>query len=208
MGKQLILTSDKAPAALQGMEERLLTRFKWGLVAEIKKPDFELRRAILKNKIYKDGLDISDEVVDFIAKNVVDNVRDLEGVLVSLMAHATFANEEINLELAERVIANVVDQKPQELSVEKIRDVVCDYFGLSVDKVLSKSRVREVTNARQIAMYLSKQMTKSSLSEIGRGVGNRDHATVLHSCSVVNDLMDTDKEFKRNVQELEQILRG
>jgi chromosomal replication initiator protein len=208
MGKQLILTSDKAPAALQGMEERLLTRFKWGLVAEIKKPDFELRRAILKNKIYKDGLDISDEVVDFIAKNVVDNVRDLEGVLVSLMAHATFANEEINLELAEKVIANVVDQKPQELSVEKIRDVVCDYFGLSVDKVLSKSRVREVTNARQIAMYLSKQMTKSSLSEIGRGVGNRDHATVLHSCSVVNDLMDTDKEFKRNVQELEQILRG
>ena len=146
--------------------------------------------------------------MDFIAKNVVDNVRDLEGVLVSLMAHATFANEEINLELAERVIANVVDQKPQELSVEKIRDVVCDYFGLSVDKVLSKSRVREVTNARQIAMYLSKQMTKSSLSEIGRGVGNRDHATVLHSCSVVNDLMDTDKEFKRNVQELEQILRG
>ena len=163
---------------------------------------------MLKNKIYKDGLDISDEVVDFIAKNVVDNVRDLEGVLVSLMAHATFANEEINLELAEKVIANVVDQKPQELSVEKIRDVVCDYFGLSVDKVLSKSRVREVTNARQIAMYLSKQMTKSSLSEIGRGVGNRDHATVLHSCSVVNDLMDTDKEFKRNVQELEQILRG
>ena len=208
MGKQLILTSDKAPAALQGMEERLLTRFKWGLVAEIKKPDFELRKAILKNKIYKDGLDISDEVVDFIAKNVVDNVRDLEGVLVSLMAHATFANEEINLELAEKVIANVVDQKPQELSVEKIRDVVCDYFGLSVDKVLSKSRVREVTNARQIAMYLSKQMTKSSLSEIGRGVGNRDHATVLHSCSVVNDLMDTDKEFKRNVQALEQILRG
>jgi chromosomal replication initiator protein len=124
------------------------------------------------------------------------------------MAHATFANEEINLELAEKVIANVVDQKPQELSVEKIRDVVCDYFGLSVDKVLSKSRVREVTNARQIAMYLSKQMTKSSLSEIGRGVGNRDHATVLHSFSVVNDLMDTDKEFKRNVQELEQILRG
>lgn len=208
LGKQLILTSDKAPFALQGMEERLLTRFKWGLTAEIEKPDYDLRKAILKQKIYKDGLDIAEEVVDYIAANVVDNVRDLEGVLLSLLAHSIFAEEQVNMELAEKVVSKVVNIVPDELSPEKIRSVVCKFYSISEDSILSKTRVREVANARHITMYLSKQFTKRSLSEIGRVVGGRNHATVLHSCSVVGDLMETDKEFKCQVEEISRMLRG
>ncbi|MGM9746667.1 MAG: chromosomal replication initiator protein DnaA [Paludibacteraceae bacterium] len=207
-GKQIIMTCDRAPGSLEGMEERLLTRFQWGLSAEIEMPDFELRKAILKSKIYKDGLDISEEVVDYIAANVTDSVRNLEGVLVSLLAHATLTYEDIDLALAEKVVGKVVSATPNVISVEKIRDMVCDYFSLSLDAFMSKTRKREIATARQVAMYLSKQYTKSSLSAIGKLIGGRDHATVLHACGVVNDLMDTDKNFRMSVKELEQRLKG
>ena len=186
-GKQIIMTCDRAPGSLEGMEERLLTRFQWGLSAEIEMPDFELRKAILKSKIYKDGLEISEEVIDYIAANVTDSVRNLEGVLVSLLAHATLTDEDIDLALAEKVVGKVVAATPNVISVEKIRDMVCDYFALPLDAVMSKTRKREIATARQVAMYLSKQYTKSSLSVIGKLIGGRDHATVLHACSVVND---------------------
>ena len=207
-GKQIIMTCDRAPGSLEGMEERLLTRFQWGLSAEIEMPDFELRKAILKSKIYKDGLEISEEVIDYIAANVTDSVRNLEGVLVSLLAHATLTDEDIDLALAEKVVGKVVAATPNVISVEKIRDMVCDYFALPLDAVMSKTRKREIATARQVAMYLSKQYTKSSLSVIGKLIGGRDHATVLHACSVVNDLMDTDKNFRMSVKELEQRLKG
>ena len=207
-GKQIIMTCDRAPGSLEGMEERLLTRFQWGLSAEIEIPDFELRKAILKSKIYKDGLEISEEVIDYIAANVTDSVRNLEGVLVSLLAHATLTDEDIDLALAEKVVGKVVAATPNVISVEKIRDMVCDYFALPLDAVMSKTRKREIATARQVAMYLSKQYTKSSLSVIGKLIGGRDHATVLHACSVVNDLMDTDKNFRMSVKELEQRLKG
>ena len=207
-GKQIIMTCDRAPGSLEGMEERLLTRFQWGLSAEIEMPDFELRKAILKSKIYKDGLEISEEVIDYIAANVTDSVRNLEGVLVSLLAHATLTDEDIDLALAEKVVGKGVAATPNVISVEKIRDMVCDYFALSLDAVMSKTRKREIATARQVAMYLSKQYTKSSLSVIGKLIGGRDHATVLHACSVVNDLMDTDKNFRMSVKELEQRLKG
>ncbi|MGM9782474.1 MAG: chromosomal replication initiator protein DnaA [Paludibacteraceae bacterium] len=207
-GKQIIMTCDRAPGSLEGMEERLLTRFQWGLSAEIEMPDFELRKAILKSKIYKDGLEISEEVIDYIATNVTDSVRNLEGVLVSLLAHATLTDEDIDLALAEKVVGKVVAATPNVISVEKIRDMVCDYFALPLDAVMSKTRKREIATARQVAMYLSKQYTKSSLSVIGKLIGGRDHATVLHACSVVNDLMDTDKNFRMSVKELEQRLKG
>ena len=207
-GKQIIMTCDRAPGSLEGMEERLLTRFQWGLSAEIEMPDFELRKAILKSKIYKDGLEISEEVIDYIAANVTDSVRNLEGVLVSLLAHATLTDEDIDLALAEKVVGKVVAATPNVISVEKIRDLVCDYFALPLDAVMSKTRKREIATARQVAMYLSKQYTKSSLSVIGKLIGGRDHATVLHACSVVNDLMDTDKNFRMSVKELEQRLKG
>jgi len=206
-GKQLILTSDRAPGSLEGMEERLLTRFKWGLSAEIEMPDFELRKGILKSKIYKDGLEISEEVIDYIAENVTDSVRNLEGVLVSLLAHATLTDADIDLALAEKVVGKVVSSTPNIISVEKIRDLVCEYFALPMDTLMSKTRKREIATARQVAMYLSKQYTKSSLSAIGKLIGNRDHATVLHACGVVNDLMDTDKTFRLSVQELEQRIK-
>jgi len=207
MGKQLVLTSDRSPIVMVGLEQRLLTRFKWGLSAEIEKPDFDLRKSILQSKIYRDGLEIDEEVVDFIAEHVVDNVRDLEGVLVSLMAHSTLANIPIDVTLAEKVISRIVNITRKVNTVEKIRDVVCEYFSLSIDAISTKSRKREVVQARQIAMYLSKQLTKSSLASIGNTIGQRDHATVLHACKIVNDLMDCDKNFRSSVREIEEKLK-
>ena len=206
-GKQLILTSDKSPVVMVGLEQRLLTRFKWGLSAEIEKPDFELRKSILESKIYRDGLEIPEEVIDFIAEHVTDNVRDLEGVLASLLAHSTLVDIPIDVALAEKVISRIVNITKKVNTVEKIRDVVCDYFSLSVDAISTKSRKREVVQARQIAMYLSKQLTKSSLSTIGHTIGQRDHATVLHACKIVNDLMDCDKNFRTSVKEIEEKLK-
>jgi chromosomal replication initiator protein len=206
-GKQLVMTSDRSPLVLVGMEQRLLTRFKWGLSAEIEKPDFDLRKAILQSKIYRDGLEIPEEVIDFIAEHVVDNVRDLEGVLVSLLAHSTLADMPIDITLAEKIISRIVNITQKVNTVEKIRDVVCEYFSLSIDAISTKSRKREVVQARQIAMYLSKQLTKSSLANIGFTIGQRDHATVLHACKIVNDLMDCDKNFRLSVKEIEEKLR-
>lgn len=206
-GKQLVLTADRSPLEMVGMEQRLLTRFKWGLSAEIEKPDFELRKSILKSKIYRDGLEIPENVVDFIAENVVDNVRDLEGVLISLLAHSTLTNMPIDISLAEKVISRIVNITPKVMTIEFIRDTVCDYFKLSVDAISTKSRKLEVVQARQIAMYLSKNLTKNSLSTIGNYIGKRDHATVLHACKKVVDLMDTDKHFRRNVEEIEERLK-
>jgi chromosomal replication initiator protein len=187
-GKQLVLTSDRSPLVLVGLEQRLLTRFKWGLSAEIEKPDFELRKAILENKIYR--------------------VRDLEGTLVSLLAHSTLANIAIDLKLTEKVVSRIVSITPKVNTVERIRDIVCDHFSLSVDAISTKSRKREVVQARQIAMYLSKQMTKNSLSSIGSLIGQRDHATVLHACKIVSDLMEIDKNFRTSVREIEEKLKG
>lgn len=206
-GKQLVLTSDRSPIVMVGLEQRLLTRFKWGLSAEIEKPDFQLRKSILESKIYRDGLEIPAEVVDFIAEHVIDNVRDLEGTLVSLLAHSTLADMPIDVELAEKIVSRIVNVTRRVNTVEKIRDVVCEYFSLSVDAISTKSRKREVVQARQIAMYLSKQLTKNSLSSIGFAIGQRDHATVLHACKIVNDLMDIDKNFRSSVHEIEEKLK-
>ncbi len=206
-GKQLVLTSDRSPLVLAGLEQRLLTRFKWGLSAEIEKPDFELRKAILENKIYRDGLEISEEVIDYIASHVSDNVRDLEGTLASLLAHSTMGNVSVDLELAEKIVSKIVNIIPVVNTVEKIRDTVCEYFSLSVDAISTRSRKREVVQARQIAMYLSKQMTKNSLASIGNIIGQRDHSTVLHACKIVGDLMEFDKSFRASVKEIEDRLK-
>ncbi len=207
-GKQLILTSDKSPVVMVGLEQRLLTRFKWGLSAEIEKPDFDLRKSILQSKIYRDGLEFPEEVINFIAEQVSDNVRDLEGVLVSMLAHSTLADMPIDVALAEKIISRIVNITRKVNTVEKIRDVVCEYFSLTVDAISTKSRKREVVQARQIAMYLSKQLTKSSLSSIGNTIGQRDHATVLHACKIVNDLLDCDKNFRLSVREIEEKLKS
>jgi len=206
-GKQLILTSDKAPVEMQGMEQRLLSRFKWGLSADLQSPDYETRSAILRQKIYNDGIDMSDEVIDYIASHITSNIRELEGALISLLAQSTLNKKEITLELAKLMIDRLVKNSKKEISVDYIQKVVCDYFSLSPDLLQSKTRKREIVQARQIAMYFSKTMTKSSLASIGALIGGKDHATVLHACKTVNNLMDTDKRFKGQIESIEKKLK-
>ncbi len=206
-GKQLILTSDKAPVEMQGMEQRLLSRFKWGLSADLQAPDYETRSAILRQKIYHDGIDMSDEVIEYIASHITTNIRELEGALISLLAQSTLNRKEITLELARQMIDRLVKNSKKEISVDYIQKVVCDYFSLSPDLLQSKTRKREIVQARQIAMYFSKAMTKSSLASIGALIGGKDHATVLHACKTVNNLMDTDKRFKSQIESIEKKLK-
>lgn len=206
-GKQLILTSDKAPVEMQGMEQRLLSRFKWGLSADLQSPDYETRIAILKQKIYNDGIEISEEVIDYIASHITSNIRELEGALISLLAQSTLNRKEITLELAKMMIDRLVKNSKKEISVDYIQKVVCDYFNLSPDLLQSKTRKREIVQARQIAMYFSKTLTKSSLASIGALIGGKDHATVLHACKTVNNLMDTDKRFKSQLETIEKKLK-
>lgn len=207
LGKQLILTSDKPPVDLQGMEERLITRLKWGLTAELSRPDLDLRKKILKNKISHDGIIIPDEVFNFIANNVTENVRDLEGILVSLMANAVINNKEIDLPLTKRVICQAVKLEKKQFSVQSIQETVCKYFNLDQAAIQTNSRKREVVQARQITMFLSKKYTDCSFSHIGKIVGKRDHATVLHACKTIKDQIETNKEFRSTVEEIEGRLK-
>lgn len=206
-GKQLILTSDRAPVLLQGMEERLLTRFKWGLTAELEKPNVELRRNILKCKIHRDGLNFPEEVINYIAENVNESVRDLEGIVISIMAHSTIYNKEIDLDLAARIVRKAVRAEVKAITIEDIIEKVCKHFELEPTSIHSKSRKREVVQVRQIAMYLAKKHTDASSSKIGQLIGNRDHATVLHACKIVKDQFEVDKSFRTEVEEIEAELK-
>ena len=206
-GKQLILTSDKPPVELQGLEQRLLSRFKWGLSADLQIPDYETRIAILKQKIYNDGIEMPDEVIDYIASHITTNVRELEGALISLLAQSTLNKKEITLDLAKQMIDKLVKNTKRELSIDYIQKIVCDYFSMPVDILKSKTRKREIVQARQIAMYFAKCLTKSSLATIGSLIGGKDHATVLHACKTVNNLVDTDKRFKNYIDEIEKKLK-
>lgn len=203
-GKQLILTSDRAPRDLEGMEERLLSRFKWGLSADLQIPDFETRIAILEKKMYADGIELPREVVEFVAYNINSNIRELEGALISLLAQASLNKKDIDLDLAKKIIKNFVKSISREVSIDYIQKAVCEYFNVSPDKLKEKTRKRAVVQARQLSMYLAKNFTKNSLKVIGRHFGGRDHSTVIHSCQAVKDLMDTDKDFKESVAEIEK----
>lgn len=200
--KQIILTSDRPPKDLKDVDERLLSRFKWGLSADLQSPDFETRIAILENKIYSEGITISREVLEYIAHNIDNNIRELEGALISLLAQSSLNRKEIDLELAKQTMKNLVKNAAREISIEFIQKVVCDYYNIPVDLVKSKTRKREIVQARQIAMFFAKDFTKSSLKNIGSHFGNRDHSTVIHACQTVNDLIDTDKKFRHDVDEL------
>ncbi len=206
-GKQLILTSDRAPVLLQGMEERLLTRFKWGMVAEMERPTVELRRNILLNKIHRDGLQFPPEVIDYIAENVNESVRDLEGIVISMMAHSTIYNKEIDLELAQRIVRKVVRSETKAINIDDIINVVCKHYELEPTAIHTKSRKREVVQARQVAMYLAKNNTDFSTSKIGKFIGNKDHATVLHACKTVKGQCEVDKNFRSDLSNLQAILK-
>lgn len=207
-GKQLILTSDKPPVDLQGLDQRLLSRFKWGLSAELLPPAYETRLAILKAKCAREGVDIAEDVLSFVARSVKTNVRELEGILYSLIANATFNRQEITLDVARQLVDKIVTEPKSEITVNRIQETVCSYFSISPEVFLSKTRKREIVQARQIAMYLSRSLTKTSLSSIGAQIGGKDHATVLHACNTVSDLMDTDRSFRGFVHDIERVLHS
>ncbi|MBC7913883.1 MAG: chromosomal replication initiator protein DnaA [Pyrinomonadaceae bacterium] len=206
-GKQVILTSDKPPKDLAGLEERLLSRFKWGLSADLQVPDLETRMAILKMKMYTDGIELPGEVIEYVAHNIDNNVRELEGAMVSLLAQSTLNKKEIDLSLAKSMLKNFIKNTSKEISMEYIQKLVCEYFEVPIEMVKSKTRKREIVQARQISMYLSKSHTKTSLKSIGAFFGGRDHSTVIYACQTVEDLIDTDKKFKAYVQDIQKKLK-
>jgi chromosomal replication initiator protein len=206
-GKQLIITSDKAPKDLAGLEERLLSRFKWGLSADLSVPDIETRMAILKKKMYQDGIELPYDVIEYVAHNIDNNVRELEGAMVSLLAQSTLNKKEIDISLAKQMLKNFIKNTSKEISMEYIQKLVCEYFEVPVEMVKSKTRKREIVQARQISMYLAKSHTKTSLKSIGAFFGGRDHSTVIYACQTVEDLIDTDKKFKAYVHDIQKKLK-
>ena len=202
-GKQVILTSDKAPVDLFDIEQRLLSRFKWGLSAELTTPDYNTRYKILQNKFYTDGAEISEDIIAYLAENIRTNIRELEGVSNSLIAQAAFNRKEYSIELAQSIIEKSVKNSQCDLTIDHIQQIIADYFNLDIESLHSKTRKRNVVQARQLAMFFSKKYTKSSLSTIGSQIGQRDHATVLHACKTVENLIETDREFKKYVSDLE-----
>lgn len=205
-GKQVILTSDKAPVDMQDIEQRLLSRFKWGLSAELQTPDFETRVSILKNKLYRDGVDMNDDIIEYVAKHIKTNVRELEGAIISLIAQSSFNKKEITVNLAKEVVEKFVKNTKREVSIDYIQKVVSDYFQMDVSTLQSKTRKRHIVQARQLAMFFAKKFTKASLASIGSQIGKRDHATVLHACKTVDNLYTTDKQFRKYVEDLSKKL--
>ncbi|KGO96279.1 MULTISPECIES: chromosomal replication initiator protein DnaA [Flavobacterium] len=205
-GKQVILTSDKAPVDMQDIEQRLLSRFKWGLSAEIHQPDYETRVSILKNILYRDGVQMPDDIIEYVAKNIKSNVRELEGAIISLIAQSSFNHREVTIELAKQVVEKFVKNVKREVSIDYIQKIVSDYFQIDVETLQSKTRKRDVVQARQLAMFFAKKFTKASLANIGSQIGSRDHATVLHACKTVDNLVSTDKQFKKYVDDIHKKL--
>ena len=201
-GKQLVLTSDKAPVDMQEIEQRLLSRFKWGLSAELQTPDYETRVSIIKNKLNRDGVEMDDEIIFYVAKYIKTNIRELEGAIISLMAQASFNRKNITIELAKVIVEKFVKNTKKEISIDHIQKVVSDYFQMDVSTLQSKTRKRHIVQARQLAMFFSKKFTKASLASIGTKIGRRDHATVLHACKTVDNLAFTDKQFRKYVEDL------
>lgn len=207
-GKQLILTSDKAPVELKDIEERLLTRFKWGLSTELCTPDYDTKVKIIRAKAQRLGASIPEDVILYLANNISANVREIEGALSSLIANASFLGRKITISLAKDILKVYVKLTQKEITIDHIVKTVCDYFDIDIDTFNSPKRTREIAQARQVAMYLAKQHTKSPLTVIGSSIGGRNHATVLHSCKAVADMMDTDKGFKQQIEKIERIVLG
>lgn len=202
-GKRIILACDRPPVDLQGMSDRLLTRFSCGLIAELEKPNIQLCVDILNSKIKRDGLSIPEEVVNFISRTANGSVRDLEGVINSLLAYSVVYNCKIDMRLAERVIKRAVKIDDKPLTIDDIMDTVCNHFNVSIAAVTSRSRKREYVTARQVSMYLAQKYTKMPASRIGKLVGGRDHSTVIHSCSQIEMRLKTDRLFHDEITSIE-----
>ena len=205
-GKQLVLISDKPPVELKDIEERLLTRFKWGLSAEIKVPDYDTKVKIIKTKAQHLNADIPEDVVCYLAENISANIREIEGAISSLIANATFMNKRITISLAKEILKVYVSLYQKEITIDNILEVICAEMNVDRERLNSSERTREVAIARQLAMYLAKKHTKQPLAAIGAAIGGRNHATVLHSCKTITNLMDTEKIFRQQVEKIEKTL--
>ncbi|TAH27477.1 MAG: chromosomal replication initiator protein DnaA [Cytophagales bacterium] len=200
--KQVVMTSDCAPKDLKGMQERLISRFKWGLTADLQQPDLETRKSIIYKKLQKENIAIDENVIDYIAYSVDTNIRELEGVIVSLIGQSVLNQKEIDLELAKQTLQNIVRNIESEVNIDYIQKFVSDYFHVTIELLKDKTRKREIVVARQVSMYFAKEFTNMSLKSIGANFGNRDHSTVIHAITAVNDMMDTDRKFKAMMEEL------
>ncbi|GMQ82192.1 MAG: chromosomal replication initiator protein DnaA [Rhodothermia bacterium] len=201
-GKQIVLSADRPPRDIQGIEERLLSRFQWGLSADLQSPDLETRIAILQRKAVEDGIQISHEILEFVAHNIKSNIRELEGALIRLLAYGTLHKRDIDLPLAKEVLRDLIKDTRVTLTIEEIQRLVCEYFSIEEDLVRAKTRKREVVQARQIAMYFCKQLTQHSLKTIGLHFGGRDHSTVIHANQSVENQIDTEPKFREMIEEL------
>lgn len=206
-GKQIIMTSDCAPKDLKGLQERLVSRFKWGLTADLLSPDFETRMAIIKKKLQSDGISIPYDVLEYLAYSIDTNVRELEGVLISLIANASLNKREIDLELAKQTLKNIVKDIDGEVGIDYIQKTVSDYFRVPQEDLKAKTRKKEIVIARQVAMFFSKDYTNHSLKSIGYHFGGRDHSTVIHAVQSVNDMIDTDSKFRYSIDELKKKIK-
>ncbi len=204
--KQIIMSSDVCPTQLKGMMSRLLSRFKWGMTVELEKPDINLRRAVLKLKSEQDGLSIPGEVMEYIAENVTDSVRELEGIVVSLLAHATLLNREVTVDLARHVMANVVKMQKRVINFEMVTQGVAEHFNIDPDKIFTKSRKRDISDARQMVMYLAKKHAKMPLTAIGTRL-SRDHSTVLYACKNIEERLAFEKKLQEDVAAIEKSFR-
>ena len=205
--RHIIITSDRSPAQLSGMDERMLSRFKWGMTAEIERPDIQLRRGILLSKSYRDGQTLSNEIIDYIAQHVTGSVRELEGVVNSMMAYSIVDNCEIDIRLAAKVIARTVSMNESMLTADDILQITAKHYNVKVKDLVSKSRTQQIATARQVAMYLCKKHLDLAYGKIGAKFGKRDHSTVLHSCNQVTVRMSVDKQFRHEVEEIETTLK-
>ncbi|MDE6497623.1 MAG: chromosomal replication initiator protein DnaA, partial [Muribaculaceae bacterium] len=201
-GRQIIMSSDCSPADMEGFEERLLSRFRWGMNARLDNPDLELRRNVLRQKAEQDGLELPEEVIDFIAANITDSIRELEGIVVSLVGRAAVLNVDISLELARSVVANAVRINRRQVNFEMVTQAVCDHYGIDPDLIFTKSRKREISDARQVIMFLAKKIMKMPFTAIGARLG-RTHATVMYSCKNIEDRLPMEKQLSDDLNAIE-----
>jgi len=207
--KQIIITADKSPAEILGFEKRLLSRFRWGLATDLQVPDKETRIKIINKKLCDNGIEfIPDEVVEYLAYRIVANIREIEGAIISLMAQSSLNKKRITIELAKQMIDKFVRNTAHEISIDYIQKVVCDFFGIPVNEIFTSSRKREVVIVRQTVMFFAKKHTEFSLAQIGTKCGNKDHATVLHSCKIIENMRETDKEFRNKLEEIDKVLKS
>jgi chromosomal replication initiator protein len=207
--RQIIMTCDRPPVKLEGMEDRMLTRFKWGMVAEMEMPDATLRRDIVKAKLKRNGIrtGFSQEVISYISENVVSSVREIEGVINAIMAYSIVDSHEIDLELVKRIVARMVNLEKREITMENVLQTITEQFGTSQKELFSKSRKQSLVRCRQLAMYLTHKYTNMAYAEIGRRFGGRDHTTVIHACTQISTRISSDADYRHQVEELEGMLK-